>query len=1172
MALERIGLGAILEFAVGKAIGNMKLAKKNLASLERSFADVGRGVTRMRTGIERVGTAAVSVAKPLGLAAAAGTVAAVRAFSRFETGLAKIGTLLSGTEEATTRFSAGLTGLSVKFGQAMDTTSEGMFQAISASVEAGDALRFMDEANKSAVAGFTDTTTSVNALTNVVNAYGESMAETGDVVARAKRINDAIFIANREGKCIDGDSRVLLSDGRYAPIKDLHDGVEVMAWDGRDWCFKPRVAKWWDQGEKDCTKVRTRSGRQIVTTPEHPYLTPRGWRRVDELKVGNAVAVPQFLPVFGEDNPGLERAELLGYLLGDGCLTQSTPTFTFGESSDGEEAGRRVFNLAKAIGLQPTLTTPDNRAPRVNLSAGKRGGRHTNPLVTWLKELGCWGKDAHGKAIPDVCFTWNREAIALLLRGLFTTDGWISLNERKNGAGRRVAIGYSTVSERLARDVATLLSRFGIHAKLRHRSNRYDGFWSLEILRLAEAGVFLREIGIAKNTGKVEEATRWTAWSEEHRSVTKLEDPESPIRFEVIAELKDVGKRHVYDLTVDDLHNFVAEDIVAHNTTFAEIAQSIGVVASTAALAGVEIEEVTSAIATMTKAGVNTQMSTIALNQAILGFAKPTKQAREEAAKYGIELSLATLRNKGLQASLAEVQEKLGDNDEALVKIFGNVRAFRAAAILAGKGAGTFAETLAMSRAEVGITDQKFQDVSQTTAFQFRRGMQAIAAAVRQVGAAFVEVFGTRFFGRLADNITTRLGQIKAIAVAFFTGFRDGIDRVRAGFAFLKPALDSLGVSLGKIGGEELAARIGKVAGAIAGIAVPALLASVVLKPLIGIIGGVASMSLGAATSIMGIVNASKVLAPMLAGPLGIALAGVALIVAAVARNSGGLRDAFGQLMDTLKSLWDAIQPLVTTLTDTLVPIFNTLIDLVGTILAPVIRIVNDLFKALVPIIEVVGGILGTIAGAVGKLAEVLGGVLQPVLEAVGAILEVTIRPVLMMIKWLFEKIIALGRALGKVLNRSFSSIARNASMAEENLRGLLGVMNTVRGVGKQAGLITEKRDQEKRSEAQMRALGVGEKVTVKFPKATGGIMKSLDASIAGLEKERTEEKKREEERRRKRCLNVSSKLKVDGSEMTVAESRAKLEITERAGAGLTPYQRRQVIERGAVSAAVTRG
>ncbi len=56
-----------------------------------------------------------------------------------------------------------------------------------------------------------------------------------------------------------------------------------------------------DDGIKPVFQVTTRLGRQIETTITHPYLTINGWKKLEELKVGEKIAVPRILNVFGKN-------------------------------------------------------------------------------------------------------------------------------------------------------------------------------------------------------------------------------------------------------------------------------------------------------------------------------------------------------------------------------------------------------------------------------------------------------------------------------------------------------------------------------------------------------------------------------------------------------------------------------------------------------------------------------------------------------------------------------------------------------------------------------------------------------------------------------------------------------------------------------------------------------
>jgi len=83
-----------------------------------------------------------------------------------------------------------------------------------------------------------------------------------------------------------------------------------------------------DDGVKPVFTLRTRLGREVTTTATHPFLTPVGWRPLSDLTVGLRIAVPRVLPFFGSE--ALSRAEvvMVALLIGDGCLTGPTPSFT----------------------------------------------------------------------------------------------------------------------------------------------------------------------------------------------------------------------------------------------------------------------------------------------------------------------------------------------------------------------------------------------------------------------------------------------------------------------------------------------------------------------------------------------------------------------------------------------------------------------------------------------------------------------------------------------------------------------------------------------------------------------------------------------------------------------------------------------------------------------------
>ncbi|WP_277554340.1 LAGLIDADG family homing endonuclease [Halobaculum limi] len=114
------------------------------------------------------------------------------------------------------------------------------------------------------------------------------------------------------GKCVDGDTRVTLADGRDVPIRELVESnlddpkpVDDGVWDDADFSvpslrpngdIEPRQATkvWKREAPEEMLRIRTNSGRELEVTPSHPLFV-RGAGgphavRADELSVGTPVA------------------------------------------------------------------------------------------------------------------------------------------------------------------------------------------------------------------------------------------------------------------------------------------------------------------------------------------------------------------------------------------------------------------------------------------------------------------------------------------------------------------------------------------------------------------------------------------------------------------------------------------------------------------------------------------------------------------------------------------------------------------------------------------------------------------------------------------------------------------------------------------------------------------
>ncbi len=311
----------------------------------------------------------------------------------------------------------------------------------------------------------------------------------------------------------------------------------------------------------------------------------------------------------------VHAASLTGKALAERCGV--TPGAVHGWLHGAAVPGDEAFAAAcAALGVEAEVLAPGGLA---RLQARRRNG-----LTQWLQELGLMGHGAATKTIPPQVFRLEKEQVRLFLSRLLATDGWVSVL-----ASGQVQAGYASVSERLARQVQHLLLRFGVLAALKRREVRYgDGTreaWQLDVtdrrsleVLLDEVGVFGKEQAVARAQaalarrprrtnrdlvpvevwGSLEAAKGDESWSSlarraglagasnvhvGRRALTRgrlallaeaVGDPElaalaqSDVYWDEIVAIEPVGTKQVYDLTIPGTHNFVANDVCVHNTSF----------------------------------------------------------------------------------------------------------------------------------------------------------------------------------------------------------------------------------------------------------------------------------------------------------------------------------------------------------------------------------------------------------------------------------------------------------------------------------------------------------------------------------------------------------------------------------------------------------------------------
>jgi len=434
----------------------------------------------------------------------------------------------------------------------------------------------------------------------------------------------------RESGCLAGETPIYLPDsGAYVPISELvgKTGFRVLALDEKRWRMTPKtVTKAFATGTKPVFKMTTKLGRKIRATGNHKFRTIEGWRRLDELRPGAQIALPRVLQGPEKDTMSHEELGLLGHLIGDGC---TLPTHAIQYTTVDPTLAKLVASLAAEVfgaGVRPRIR-PERSwiqvyfPPTRHLTHGVR-----NPMRVWLEELGAFGLRSYEKRVPAKVFNQSAVGVAAFLRHLWATDGCVHLS---HGVSHYANVYYATSSPGLAQDVQSLLLRLGINATLsRHAqvgkgrdqyhvtvSGRHEILAFLEVVGVLGQRKTLHKAAIleylsskASNTNRdIVPSAVWRLFAvpsmqlagittramqagignsymgsgiyrqnlsrERSRRLAAVVGSEtlellstSDVYWDSVERIDSDGIEEVFDLTVEDLHSFVAENVIVHNS------------------------------------------------------------------------------------------------------------------------------------------------------------------------------------------------------------------------------------------------------------------------------------------------------------------------------------------------------------------------------------------------------------------------------------------------------------------------------------------------------------------------------------------------------------------------------------------------------------------------------
>lgn len=408
---------------------------------------------------------------------------------------------------------------------------------------------------------------------------------------------------SKRGKCVRGDMLVLQANGRRRRIRDIvrdRDTTPVIAYDEITMRMVPVVpTDFWNNGDKRCWKVVTKTGREVVTTRNHQYLTPSGWKMLDSIKVGDYIAVPKSLPVFGDIAMNEDELKFLAYMLADGSCTASSLAFT--------KADPALVSDFKGI------------CDRLGI------GHRANGIAIYLSRVkGIVARypeclhhvSSKTKKLPAVLFRCPKSQVAMFLKTFFSCDGGIV----RGRSGDEVSL--TLANRQMLRQISHLLHRFGIVHSLSAKKAVCRGktfpAWRIDIRSGAAVCKFMEEINMLSYKGRVpipcdrdrsfldmfpsDAAGRFYAeldatcpggakgvLGEMKASAVRqqISKGKSSMRctfqpaantevgrkylgaevlWDEVKSISDAGVKDTYDIAIPAYHNFVANDCIVHNS------------------------------------------------------------------------------------------------------------------------------------------------------------------------------------------------------------------------------------------------------------------------------------------------------------------------------------------------------------------------------------------------------------------------------------------------------------------------------------------------------------------------------------------------------------------------------------------------------------------------------
>ena len=426
-------------------------------------------------------------------------------------------------------------------------------------------------------------------------------------------------------RCVDENTLILMGDGTYKKIKDIAIGDVVQSFDHFGASQPSLVSGKYDNGFSETLDITTQHGNKLTCTPSHKLLTQRGFVRADEITTDDFIMTPKNTRTIPDGLTSQKRLSekimyAIGLLIGDGSVGKDdTIHFTNHEMDLINKYKDCIESISVSGDCEFKIVHQDGIGVEKIYSIYISSKNYRESLSNLLNKLGLRKKSAD-KCIPDELMKYPFGGkIQNLLAGLFNTDGGYNLHQNY--------IDYSSKSKILTLQIKSLLMKCGIYSYVNEKyvkkynynmyrliiqqpasldlfrkyilplivGEKYEYFSSViknstqnykkfnfllpnecknEILQMSQnMGVSLRSVGarLGDSDFAIHQKEFGISDTKARHVVQKVFCPYTykmlmsdyiPVRVKKITQ---GSLSHVYDIEVENNHNYVAENLIVHN-------------------------------------------------------------------------------------------------------------------------------------------------------------------------------------------------------------------------------------------------------------------------------------------------------------------------------------------------------------------------------------------------------------------------------------------------------------------------------------------------------------------------------------------------------------------------------------------------------------------------------